>query len=304
MNIVLCTDENYAMPCGVCVTSIFENNKEEECNVYILTKGLDKVTISRFEQLAATYNQKINIVNIDSSILDGLKVSERFSEAIYYRFLIPDLLDSEKALYLDCDIIVTKKITDLWNTDISKCACAVVEDQNGDDVRLHNRIEMYSTYFNSGVLLMNLDYWRQHNLKEQLVEYIYQNPERCLYPDQDALNSLLENQVVFLDYKYNYQELMRQPVDNLFLHRSKWSEAHKYVTELPNVVHYTAPIKPWHIECSHNYKNLFLDYKQKSPWNAVKLRWKLSFRMRLLNNIIKLSKMILFPKANFSILCV
>ena len=298
MNIVLCTDENYAMPCGVCITSIFENNREEDCNIFVLTKGLEKNTIEHFEQLAANYKQKINIVNIDSSIFDGLKVSNRFREAIYYRFLIPDLLDVEKALYLDCDIIITQNLKELWNTDINGYALAAVEDQRGDDITLHNRIEMYSTYFNSGVLLMNLDYWRKHRLKEHLVDYIYENPERCLYPDQDALNALLENKTYFLDYKFNYQDQMRLPVEQLMLHRSKWWQVQKYLVEAPVVIHYTSNIKPWHLECNYEYKKHFLDYKQISPWDSLKLRrrYKRTMRMRIYNAIVKLSRILCFIK--------
>lgn len=285
MNIILCTDENYAMPCGVCITSIFENNKNEKCNIYILTNELKQSTISRFEQLSKIYGQKINIVKINTSLLNGLKVSDRFRESIYYRFIIPDIINDDKALYLDCDIIVTQNLTDLWNTDITDYACAVVEDQNGDDIRLHNRIEMYSTYFNSGMLLMNLDYWRKNKLKKHLVDYVYQNPERCLYPDQDALNALLENKVIFLDYKYNYQELMTWSKEKLFLHRSKWEQAHKYLNILPVIIHYTSSIKPWNVECNHCYKQYFIQYKGISPWATDKLKHTISLQSRCLNAI-------------------
>ena len=298
MNIILCTDENYAMPCGVCITSIFENNKNEKCNIYILTNELKQSTISRFEQLSKIYGQKINIVKINTSLLNGLKVSDRFRESIYYRFIIPDIINDDKALYLDCDIIVTQNLTDLWNTDITDYACAVVEDQNGDDIRLHNRIEMYSTYFNSGMLLMNLDYWRKNKLKKHLVDYVYQNPERCLYPDQDALNALLENKVIFLDYKYNYQELMTWSKEKLFLHRSKWEQAHKYLNILPVIIHYTSSIKPWNVECNHCYKQYFIQYKGISPWATDKLKHTISLQSRCLNAIKNFVKKIIFIKNN------
>ena len=42
INIALCSDDNYSIPCLVCITSIFENNKDESCNVTVLTNGLKK----------------------------------------------------------------------------------------------------------------------------------------------------------------------------------------------------------------------------------------------------------------------
>lgn len=287
MDIVLCADDNYAMPCGVCLTSLFENNKEVECNVYILTVGFSEATNALFTQLAEKYQQTIQIVPIDSSLFQNLKVSDRFRESIYYRFLIPDIVKGNKALYLDCDIIVTSSLKELWETDVTEYACAAVEDQRGDDIVQHNRIEMYSTYFNSGVLLMNLNYWRQHDVKQQLVDYIYANPDRCLYPDQDALNVVLEHRVKFLDYKFNYQQQMSLPSAELYLHRSKWEQANKYTEELPVIIHYSSNLKPWHIEYSHFYKSVFLEYKAMSPWASIEILYRATKRERYYFSIMK-----------------
>lgn len=293
MNIVLCADESYAMPCGVCLTSLFENNRDTSCNVYILTIGFSEMAKALFSQLADKYQQTIQIVSIDSSLFQNLKVSERFSETIYYRFLIPDIVKGGKALYLDCDIIVTSSLKELWETDVTDYACAVVEDQCGDDIIQHNRIEMYSTYFNSGVLLMNLDYWRQYDVKHRLVEYIYAHPDRCLYPDQDALNVVLEHKVKFLDYKFNYQYRMSLPTPELYLHRNKWEMAQKYNKELPIVIHYATTIKPWHKEYNYFYKSIFLDYKRMSLWSSHSIEYRFNWRKRYYVSLMLYIKKIL-----------
>lgn len=270
MNIVLCADEHYAMPCGICITSILENNRDCSCQIYVLTNGFSDKTKSLFIQLQEKYNQPINIVDIDSSIFKGLKVSERFRESIYYRFFIPDIVQGEKALYLDSDIIVNGSLRELWNIDLSDYACAVIEDQCGDDIRLHNRIEVYSAYFNSGVILMNLEYWRENSIKERLIDFIYNNPERCLYPDQDALNVVLADKVFFADYKFNFQDLMNSDEGDLMLHRSKWAKIQE-AKKNPTVIHYTSWTKPWHLHYSGFFKDVFLYYKSLSPWNLTKL---------------------------------
>ncbi|MGN1253093.1 MAG: glycosyltransferase [Prevotella sp.] len=58
IQIGLCTDNRYAMPCGVCVTSLLENNKDEEITVYVLEKGLTDENRKKFDRLAADYGQK------------------------------------------------------------------------------------------------------------------------------------------------------------------------------------------------------------------------------------------------------
>ena len=59
IHIGLCTDNRYAMPCGVCVTSLFENNKDEEITVYVLEKGLTGDNKEKFRTLAADYGQRV-----------------------------------------------------------------------------------------------------------------------------------------------------------------------------------------------------------------------------------------------------
>lgn len=270
MNIALCTDENYSFPCGVCITSILENNKERECNIHILAPGLKTETIDKFRLLEKTYQQKIDIIIIDDKVFNGLKINDRFPISIYFRFLLPQLLDVDKVIYFDCDIIVTDCLNELWDANIKNFACGVVEDQKSDDIRIQNRLELYKAYFNSGVLVMNLDYWRENQIADKLLEFIYNNPDKCVYPDQDALNYILHDKVKFLEYRYNYQEFFYLPKEETFLHRSKWSNLIPN-EEIPIVVHYTNETKPWITTCNHPHKNLFYKYQAISPWHKNKI---------------------------------
>lgn len=277
MNIALCTDEKYAFPCGVCITSILENNKDEECNIYILTSGLTNKTTRKFNELSKCYNQNIEIITIDNNSFNNLKVCDRFPISIYYRFLLPQLLANlDKVLYLDCDIIVTESITSLWNTNINEYACGVIEDQCSDDITLHNRIDCYDKYFNSGVLLLNLKYWRKHHLSNILVEFISKKPEKCLYPDQDALNATISDKVLFLEYKYNYQQLFFVKKENLLLHKNKWGNLLKK-DEIPTIIHFTSSIKPWHKGCTNPLKSFFIKYKEISLWKEHKIKSRYRF---------------------------
>ena len=282
MNIALCTDEKYSFPCGVCITSILENNKEEECNIYILTEGLEPQTIEKFRSLERKYNQRIIIKRVNSNIFSNLKVCNRFPKSIYFRFILPELIDHEKKiLYFDCDIIVTGSLKDLWETEISEYACGVVEDQRSDDIRVQNNLGLYKRYFNSGVLLINLEYWRKNNTTQKLTEYIYNNSEKCIFPDQDALNIVLEKEALYLDYKYNYQELMLLKKEECFLHKSKWEKLLKD-GEIPVIIHYTGLVKPWILTCEHKLKSEFLKYKTISLWKDTKLKPQYSFIEKLM----------------------
>ena len=79
----------------------------------------------------------------------------------------------------------------LWNIDIANNSVGAVPDITLTyDIRSYNRLdyEMELGYFNSGVLLINLDYWRKNSLSTIILEYINENVEKLKFHDQDALN--------------------------------------------------------------------------------------------------------------------
>ena len=207
MNIALCTDENFSVPALVCITSVFENNKSERCNVYVLTDFLSPDVRAKFSELAKVYGQSIDIFSIDKQRFKDLTVNERFPISMYYRFLLPEILTKEsKVLYLDCDIIVRHSLRELYDTSLDGKALAAVVAQSCDDIVWTNQLKLKSPYFNSGVLLMNLNYWRQNDSFNKLVSWVATNPDKCMLPDQNALNSIFDGYVKYLDYTYNYQE--------------------------------------------------------------------------------------------------
>ena len=133
MNISLCTDNNFVKPALVCITSIFENNKGENVSVYILTDGISDEAKGSFSLLAQQYGQRIIIKEIDKSCFNGLTVNERFPVSMYYRFLLPDMLQKEeKVLYLDCDIIVRHSLKPLYDIGLYGKALAAVVAQSCD----------------------------------------------------------------------------------------------------------------------------------------------------------------------------
>ena len=258
MNIALCTDDRYANHCAICITSILENNKLEDCHIYVMTEGLSDENLKKFHYLEKYYKKPVEVKVIDGKIFEGLQVTGRLPQSMYFRFMLPEIINDSSVLYLDCDIIVRHSLRDLFIIDLTNYACGVVEDQCGDDVRMHNRINMFSRYFNSGVLLMNLDYWRKYDIAKKLIDYIASS-DWLMCPDQDALNVILEGKVLFLDYKYNFQEG--------FYHTLAWLRADKWklvecAQKDPVIVHYTAGEKPWHKDCTHPLKSDYDKYMQ------------------------------------------
>ncbi|MTV61550.1 glycosyltransferase, partial [Streptococcus pneumoniae] len=86
---------------------------------------------------------------------------KNLSYATFFRYFIPNFVEESRALYLDSDIIVTGSLDYLFDIELDGYALAAVEDSFGD---------VPSTNFNSGMLLVNVDTWRDEDACSKLLE--------------------------------------------------------------------------------------------------------------------------------------
>lgn len=288
MNIVCCTDNNYVIPCGVLITSVCENNSSEDIKIYILTEGISLKNQERLKAVVAKYGKQIEFYTVDKKAFANCPISRHITLATYFRLIMTDILpqDIEKVLYLDCDIVVRHSLHSLWNTDIDSYAAGVIPDMSIDDIRIYNRLQYpsYFGYFNAGVLLVNLRYWREKNLSDRFFEIINQYPERLRYHDQDVLNITLREIKLNLHMKYNVQHgyFFKDPL----ISRKYWEEREQAIID-PVILHYSGN-KPWFIEFDTPYKKDFAFYLNTSGLDKsfirhipMKARIKAAFRSSL-----------------------
>ena len=122
IRIIAASDDRYALPLGVMLTSLCENTRSRNrIQVYIIDGGISPLNKEKLQRIAEKYQVSFCFLTINNSEFEGLVVSSYWTIVTYYRLVIPDLLDSsiEKVLYLDCDLILTDDIAYLWDIDIS-----------------------------------------------------------------------------------------------------------------------------------------------------------------------------------------
>ena len=116
------------------------------------------------------------------------------------------------------------------------------------------------SYFNAGVLLIDLDWWRANNVGQRCIDYYRAHPERIRFNDQDLLNSIFHGQVCWAPLRYNAQE-------GFYRQRYAHYSQHKAELHHPVVVHYTNR-KPWDWDSLHPMRQLFFHYQQYTPWRG------------------------------------
>ncbi|HCO1707793.1 TPA: glycosyltransferase family 8 protein, partial [Escherichia coli] len=188
-------DENYQVGTAISIASILENNKQNKFTFHIIADYLDKDYIELLSQLATKYQTVIKLYHIDSEPLKALPQSNIWPVSIYYRLLSFDYFSArlDSLLYLDADIVCKGSLNELIALEFKDEYGAVVIDvdamQSKSAERLCNE-DFNGSYFNSGVMYINLREWLQQRLTEKFFDLLSDESiiKKLKYPDQDILN--------------------------------------------------------------------------------------------------------------------
>lgn len=271
MDVVFAVNDAFCQYAAVAIQSLFCNNRAVGISVYIFEIECSASNINKLTSLVEANKGKPFVYHIASSLFSGFPFAGMYSLACYLRLCAPELLAGiDKVLYLDSDLVVTGSIADLWNIDIEGYSMAAVHDA----VLSYGIAKDYigydyfkEGYANSGVLLMNLKYWREHDVQRRLFDFLSTHDVKL--PDQDALNAVLHGTVKFVHPRWNCH------TGFFSLPPLVVGEQRRYIKEMwrgARIAHFTGPAKPWYRECVNPYKRVYLKYKRMTPWCNVPQR--------------------------------
>jgi len=220
---------------------------------------------------------------VDEDSVRGLPPLNYISE--WYRILLPELLpEVQRVLYLDCDTLVVDGVDSLWELDLRGHYLAAINDVPGpgaEDWVRELGIPAGTRYFNSGVLLMNLETMRADRMTERLAEFGRANAGRLRRSDQDTLNVVLGDRRLPLHPRWNCQ-------NTLFSARPEALKAFSAceideATASPAILHFEGPgdCKPWHFLSGHPWTATYREVLAGTPWASTPL-WGRTLRNRLI----------------------
>lgn len=259
LNIAYATDDNYAMHMCMSMISVVKNySGNEKIRFWIIYDELREEKKIKIINSLKKYDTDIKFIKIKNDYFDNVYISGHIHKSAYFRLLLPDIVDVDKIIYLDCDLLVKKNIYELWNIDMNDKPLAAVLDLG---ILTSKRLmkEKYcevgidnERYFNSGVLVLNLKIWREYKLSQKVLDLI--NCHSYRHHDQDALNSIFKNNWKELPLEWN----VIPPVYNMLLKIvfSKWRVEAIKARENPAIIHYAGRYKPWNFkeyDCFNKY---------------------------------------------------
>ncbi len=262
------TDDEYIPYLDVAIASLIENASPNfSYRLIILNTGLKAENIAKVKQ-----NQRpgfvIDFVDISEGV-EGIKARLKnvyhFSVVTYYRLFIASLFpEYDKVVYLDCDLVVTGDVSELYNTELGNnilAACPEEYVQNTPEFRTYAEKALGvdpDGYVNAGVLVMNLAEFRKNEIEKRFISLMTEYDFDLLDPDQAYLNYLCRGKILMLPNGWNKEPF---PVE---------CEGKK------NIVHYALYKKPWQYDDVEDGE-YFWAYAERSPFYEAILERKAAF---------------------------
>lgn len=267
MNILISVNSNYVDKAQTMLFSL-RMHTNEDVTVFLLNHSLNESEVQQFEKyLTSKCKMSLAVIDMSETALDQLPLGNlHFSIEMYYRilaqFVLPDTVD--RILWLDADIVLLNDPSEFYFQDFDEMKYVVCADSMNASKYVQECVSKLSLpgthiYFNSGVMLMNIEKLRQSTNIEYIIEQCHRLSDRLTYPDQDILNYLYSKQVKYADWKkYNYQ-----------LTHIKRIPEHEESDIV--VLHYSGAVKPWNYSGITNASKYYwrVRKKQGDRWCAM-----------------------------------
>lgn len=268
LNIAYGVDRNYLDWVGVSITSVVINNNIR-IDYHIIADEYDNSFLEHIESLAKKYQIKISLYLINAKCLDSLPRTKIWSRAMYFRLFAFENFSQklDKLLYLDADIFCIGKLDELANKNLEGVTAAVVKDVDSMQGKSADRLKdptLKGNYFNSGVVLANLKEWVRNDLTKRTLSILLNDNHNGViykYPDQDVLNTLLKDKVIFLPRKYNTIYTIKSELKDKTHYKYK-----EIITDGTVLIHYTGATKPWHKWAIYPSTIYYQKALAASPW--------------------------------------
>ena len=228
---------------------------QDQLKIYVLNEDLPT-------EWFTIMNQRLR--QLDSEVINCRMSPEQFQSfslpsdhihyATYFRYAIPEFVEEERILYLDCDMIFTQDLSPLFEVDLKGYGLGAVVDK-----------PTTTDGFNAGLLVIDKTWWQEHQVTDALFDLTRKHHQQ-VYGDQGILNLYFKDAWFPLPWTYNLQ--VGSDKDQYLYGDLDWYDAFQGI---PAVIHYTSHNKPWTSKRFNRFREQWWFYYALS-WEEILLR--------------------------------
>lgn len=261
-HIALTGTADYIPHMGVVILSAAKSNPGLPVTYHVFVNQLTEKEKARLAEAADMTGSEIRVHLIEDRCFETMLLSDGVA-AFFYRFLVPPAMDgiTDRVLYLDGDMMVHGSLRYLAELDFQGMAAAVVTDRKE---KLQMDRVRTAHYFNAGMMLINVEKWREEGFFDDIVRRAQENVKkvgnRLSHHDQDIHNQMLDGHTLYIDRKYNYlYNLDRQSLFKKQPVNADWQEQ--------VIIHFAGHAKPWHSWVQDwPVVQAYAEIQRQSPW--------------------------------------
>lgn len=263
MNLLLTLDENYLLPCKVMLYSFFASNPSEtDVTVYLLHSAIPADKLEELADFCSSFGAELKSIPVDAALFENAPTSKRYPKEMYYRLLSPLILpqELERVLYLDPDTLIINPMRPLWELNLyGKTFAAASHTGLTEMANEINqvRLDTEHEYFNSGVMLIDLNAARKLVTSEDVFACVSEHEKELILPDQDVFNILYGKQTLPVDdvlWNYDVRNYSKYLIRSTGKHDLNWVMQHTAV------LHFCGKNKPWQEKYKNPFGMLYLHY--------------------------------------------
>ena len=263
MNLLLTLDENYLLPCKVMLDSFFASNPNgSDVTVYLLHSAIPAEKLEELSDFCTGFGAKLVPIAVDAAFFENAPTSKRYPKEMYYRLLSPLILpqEVERVLYLDPDMLIINPLRPLWELNLYGKTFAAASHTGLTEManEINNvRLDTAHEYFNSGVMLIDLNASRKLVTAEDVFACVSEHEKELILPDQDVFNILYGSQTMPVDdvlWNYDVRNYSKYLIRSIGRHDLNW------VMQNTAVLHFCGKNKPWHEDYKNPFGMLYLHY--------------------------------------------
>ena len=289
INVAFTIDNNFPMFTMLLMESILDNNdSNSDYKFWVVENNVSDKNKKKMENYIKSRNQQIEFIHFDTEAIDKGTNFFTFSAGAITpiamaRIMLPDLMpkDIHRVLYLDSDMLATGDISEMYNTDLGKYTVGMVKNTSQDETKIY---KFKDGYFNSGLILMDLDKCRKENSPKKMVDFLTKHKKLFVYvpgdiankyfkyPDQDLINIVWDGKIKPLDKKWNNLCIRGSTMDNVLKR---------------GIIHYIGASKPGDFEGANEYLyiEMYFENWRNSPFKGC---IKYYFAKRFVNDYRKM----------------
>ena len=237
--IVLAANYAYVEQVMTTIKSICYHNRS--IRFYLINSDFPNEWLKQLNKRLGKFDSEIINCRVTSEQISRYKTD--ISYTVFLRYFVADFVKEDKALYLDCDLVVTKNLDDLFATDLQDYPLAAIRDFGG-------RAYFGREIFNAGVLLINNALWKQENITQKLIDLTNEWHDKVDQADQSILNMLFKNKWLELDFDNNH----------IVIHERFANYRFPNGQEYPGIIHYLSERKPWQVHAGQTYRDVWWYY--------------------------------------------